>query len=135
MIERAAIVPPGWEREYAELRYAPGLRAGRALHISGHGGATEDDTFPKDPEAQIRQAFRNVAETLRAAGASWADVVSATSYHVGLHEQTRTFLAIHHEFVSEPYPAWTAVGVTELLHPEMIIEISVVAELPDYAAG
>jgi enamine deaminase RidA (YjgF/YER057c/UK114 family) len=34
------------------------------------------------------------------------------------------------EFLEDPYPAWTAVGVTELLLPEALIEISCVAVVP-----
>ena len=38
---------------------------------------------------------------------------------------------IHREFVTkEPYPAWTAVGVTGLYEPEAIVEVSVHALVP-----
>lgn len=39
-------------------------------------------------------------------------------------------LAVAAEFLTEPYPAWTAVGVTELFDSEAVIEISCVAVVP-----
>ena len=61
------------------------------------------------------------------AGATWADVVEMTSYHIGLREHIETLFAVHREFVAEPYPAWTAVGVTELLSKDAVLEIAVTA--------
>ena len=56
-----------------------------------------------------------------------ADVVEMTSYHIGLREHIETLFAVHREFVAEPYPAWTAVGVTELLSKDAVLEIAVKA--------
>jgi enamine deaminase RidA (YjgF/YER057c/UK114 family) len=56
-----------------------------------------------------------------------ARVVEMTSYHVGLREHIETLFAVHREFVTEPYPAWTAVGVTELLNKDAVLEIAVTA--------
>jgi enamine deaminase RidA (YjgF/YER057c/UK114 family) len=39
-------------------------------------------------------------------------------------------LAVAAEFLQDPFPAWTAVGVTELIDPEAVIEISCVAVFP-----
>ncbi len=46
-----------------------------------------------------------------------------TSYHVGLREHIDTLFAVHREFVTEPYPA-SAVGVTELLSKDAVLEIA-----------
>jgi enamine deaminase RidA (YjgF/YER057c/UK114 family) len=87
--------------------------------------------MPADPEAQIRQVFRNIAATLAEAGVDWSDVVEINSYHVGLQNQTETVLKVAAEFLDAPYPAWTAVGISELIYPEAIVEISCVAIIPD----
>jgi enamine deaminase RidA (YjgF/YER057c/UK114 family) len=39
-------------------------------------------------------------------------------------------LMVAGEFLDEPYPAWTAVGVTELFEPEALVEVSCEAVLP-----
>jgi len=50
-----------------------------------------------------------------------------TSYHVGLQEQTEVLLAVATEFLQDPFPAWTAVGVTDIIDAEALIEISCLA--------
>jgi enamine deaminase RidA (YjgF/YER057c/UK114 family) len=52
-----------------------------------------------------------------------------TTYHVGLSSQATLVLEVAANFLQAPYPAWTAVGVSELWSPEAIIEISCIAML------
>ena len=51
-----------------------------------------------------------------------------TSYHVGLREHLETFIKVKDEYISEPYPAWTAIGVAELITKGTLIEIRVTAK-------
>jgi enamine deaminase RidA (YjgF/YER057c/UK114 family) len=62
--------------------------------------------------------------TLAQAGSSWESVIEINSYHVGLQEQADALLEVASEFLADPFPAWTAVGVTELILPDAVIEIS-----------
>jgi Endoribonuclease L-PSP len=74
---------------------------------------------------------REVGEVLSAAGASWNDVVSMTTYHVDFHRDIELMTEIHRGFVTkEPFPAWTAVGVTQFYSPDAVVEISVTALVP-----
>lgn len=127
---REAIVPAEWLDFYQETRIPAALRVGSTLRLSGHTGETADGSFSADAESQIRQAFCNVGLTLAEAGAGWSDVVEINSYHVGLIGQAESVLRIATEFLEDPYPAWTAVGVTELILPGAAVEISCVAEVP-----
>ena len=126
---REAIVSPTWEPFFVETRIPAAVRAGDQLHVSGHTGEDRDGRFPAQLEAQIRGTFRNLTETLTAAGTDWSQVATLTSYHVGLRGQEEPLLRIAGEFLDAPLPAWTAVGVTELWPPEALIEISCVAML------
>ena len=85
--------------------------------------------FSDGAEEQIRQVFRNIALTLAEIGASWSNVVEINSYHVGLLNQAEAVLKVAAEFLEDPYPAWTAVGVTELILPDALVEISCVASV------
>ena len=114
----------------SSIPYSPGLRVGDTIHVSGTIGRPRGGDLPTDVAEQFRQLYRNVAAVLVEAEATWADVVEMTSYHVGLHEHIDTLFAVHHEFVTEPYPAWTAVGVTELLSRDAVLEIAVTAVRP-----
>ena len=124
-----AIMPGSWRDLdwYAGTRLSPGLRAGDLVFVSGCTGANQ---YPNDPRAQIRLAYQYVAEVLEASGAGWDDVVSITTYHVHMRRYIDDVLEIHHEFVKrEPYPTWTAVGVSELYEPEAIFEVSAIARM------
>jgi len=127
---RQAIVPAVWADFYEETHIPAAVRVGDTLRVTGHTGETVDGVFSADVEEQIRQVFRNIAFTLTEAGAGWTDVVEINSYHVGLLNQAESVLKVAAEFLEDPYPAWTAVGVTELILPEALVEISCVAIIP-----
>ena len=127
---RIALVPSVWGDFYEETLIPAGLRVGETVYLTGHTGTFEDGTFPADAESQIRQTFRNIATTLAEAGASWSDVVRIDSYHVGLRDQSNALMTVAREFLEEPFPAWTAVGVTDFFEPEAVVEVSCTAILP-----
>ncbi len=119
------VVPAEWADFYQETRIPAAVRIGDTLRLTGHTGETADGVFSADPEVQIRQTFRNIALTLAEAGATWSDVVEINSYRVGL--QAELLLEIAAEFLGDPHPAWTDVGVTELFLPEALVEIRCIA--------
>lgn len=129
MGRRGVIVSPSWQSFYEGTGVPAAVHAGDQVHVSGHTGEDEEGHFSA-LEAQIRGTFRNLTETLRVAGADWSDVVSLTSYHVGLRDQKEALLRVAGEFVEAPFPAWTAVGVTDLWDAEALIEISCIATAP-----
>ena len=127
---RQPIVPASWSGFYDETQIPAAVRLGSTLRVTGHTG-DRDGVFSEEPEEQIRQTFRNLGETLAAAGANWSAVVELTSYHIGLQRQAAALLRVAADFLESPYPAWSAVGVTELFEPGAVVEISCVAELAD----
>lgn len=126
-IGRDVIIPPLWRPFYEETHIPAALRVGDTLRLTGHTGEDAEGNYPKDPEEQARNTFRNIALTLAEAGTDWDDVVEINSYRVGLRSQALVVLEVAQEFLQDPYPVWTDVGVTELFPPEAIIEISCVA--------
>ncbi len=76
---------------------------------------------------QFRQAFLTIEKSLTEAGLTFDNIVEITSYHIGLKKHLRAFTKIKDEFIKAPYPAWTAVGISELAVEGGIIEISVTA--------
>jgi enamine deaminase RidA (YjgF/YER057c/UK114 family) len=124
---RSGVVPGHWIEFYESTHVPAAVRDGERLYVTGHTGEDSAGNFSADPDEQIRQTFRNVAATLEEAGVTWAEVLTLNSYHVGLRAQADAVIAIAGEFLHDPYPAWTAVGVTELFDEGAIIEISCVA--------
>ena len=130
---RDIIVPAVWTDFYEETFIPAAVRVGDTLRVTGHTGESPEGLFSAEPKLQIRQTFRNITLTLAEGGATWFDVVELNSYHVGLRAQADTLLEVAAEFLEDPYPAWTAVGVTELFPPDAVVEISCVAVFPDDA--
>jgi 2-iminobutanoate/2-iminopropanoate deaminase len=86
-----------------------------------------------DMEAQIRQIYARLEHALGVAGCSLADVVNETAYTIDIEWLGR---AAHvrdalYQLAQAAPPAATAVEVRRLFFPEALIELAVVAELPD----
>jgi enamine deaminase RidA (YjgF/YER057c/UK114 family) len=124
-----AVVPEIWREFYNQTHVPAAIKSSNLLRLTGHTGDASDGTFSNDVRVQIRQTFQNIAVTLSEGGSNWESVVEINSYHVGLQDQADNLLEVASEFLIDPYPAWTAVGVTELILPGAIIEISCVAHL------
>ncbi len=126
---RDAIVTPQWQDFFDATGIPAAVRVGPTVRLTGHTGTRPDGSFSGDPAEQLRQTFANVADTLAAAGGTWADVEEITTFHVGLRAQADQVLEIAGEFLSPPFPAWSAVGVTELFEPGALVEVTVVATI------
>lgn len=125
----AAIVPEGTQALYENWHFAPAVRSGDLLFLSGIIGADEQLQVSADPEAQFVQVFETMAHTLKSAGADFGHIIELTSYHVDLHAHFATFTAVKDRYLKEPYPAWTAIGVSELLLPNAVVEVKATARL------
>jgi enamine deaminase RidA (YjgF/YER057c/UK114 family) len=126
MTEDDVIIPPGSEKTYERFHFAPAVRVGDTVYCSGVIGA-EGSRVPEDPAQEFANAFAGLAAVLAAAGGTMADVVEMTSYHVGLSEHLAAFMAAKDAVVVKPYPAWTAIGCTELAMPGARVEIRATA--------
>ena len=125
--QRIAVVSPSWRPFFEETGIPAAVRHDSTLYVTGHTGEDDDQSFSPDPEEQIRRAFLSVAQTLAEVGADWSDVVQITSYHLGLRGQAQALLAVSREFLANPAPAWSAVGVSELWDEGSVVEISCIA--------
>jgi enamine deaminase RidA (YjgF/YER057c/UK114 family) len=126
---RDAIVPAAWAGFYDATNIPAAVRVGNVLRLTGHTGDRADGTFADSAEEQIRQTFSNIANTLAEVGATWADVVEINSFHVRFQDHPEAELTVAAEFLEAPYPAWSAVGVTELFETAALYELRCVAML------
>ena len=94
-------------------------------------GTGADGWVPVDPETQFTRAFEQIADLLKEAGASFADITEIPTFHVDLSKHIGTFVKVKDQFVKEPYPAWTAVGTPELAIPGGLVEVRINARLAD----
>jgi enamine deaminase RidA (YjgF/YER057c/UK114 family) len=112
---------------YDQFHFSQAVRSGELLLCSGQIGRGADGKIPAELADEFRNAWRLVGAVLKAAGAQFSDILEYTSYHVGLHGTIGTFMKVRDEFLSEPWPAWTAIGITELAVPGAHVEIRVTA--------
>ncbi len=124
---RQVIVPEAGRAAYDRFHFAQAVRHGGLLLCSGQIGVGADGRVPEAPEAEFRNAWQAVGRVLAEAGIGFEQVLEYTSYHVGLGEHLQSFMAVRDEFVHEPWPAWTAIGVSELAIPGARVEIRVTA--------
>lgn len=123
-----AIVPEESRGTYERMHFAPAVEHDGVILCSGVIGTDAKGAVPESVEEEFRNAWEGVGRTLRAAGADYADILEITSYHVGLQGHVGKFMKIKNEFLpNEPYPAWTAIGITELAIPGAHVEIRIIA--------
>ncbi len=121
------ILPDALKSTYQNFKFAPGVRAGGLLHMSGILGTGADGKVPSDPAEEFEAAFQQARMVLGEAGLDFSDIVEMTTFHIGLQEHIGTFMAVKDKYITEPYPAWTAVGTTELAFPGARMELKITA--------
>lgn len=124
--ERILVNPPGTESVYKRMQFSQAVRVGDTVWVSGQVGINEKWQAGDGIEAQARLAFENLERVLAHAGATLADVVELTTFHTSMTDMAG-FAKIKAEFIPRDYPAWTAVGVTELVLPALLVEIRATA--------
>ncbi len=123
-----AIKPTSWRDK---LTFSPAVRAGNLLFISGTTAVGDDlEIVGKgDIVAQTRFIFEKFRRILRAAGASFDNVVETTDYFLSLADYKRTAMVRREFFKGPPYPAATGVLVAGLVRKDALIEIKAIAVL------
>jgi enamine deaminase RidA (YjgF/YER057c/UK114 family) len=103
------------------------VRVEQLLLLSGVTATSEHGELSSDPREQFEQVFAHLRLYLAAAGATMADIAEMTSYHVDLRKHLDDFMAVKDRHLVKPYPAWSAIGVSELITPGALVELRVIA--------
>ena len=107
--------------------------AKKLVYVSGQVSYAPDGAVvgKGDIRAQSEQVFKNVTEALKAAGATWSDVVKLNGYMVDMSpEAVTTYREVRARFLKAgQLPASTLVGVTRLVHEDLLLEVEAVAAL------
>ncbi|MDF0732083.1 RidA family protein [Pseudomonas entomophila] len=127
MTDRQAIIPIAQQALAERAGYLPAVKVGATVYCAGQVGRTADLEVIADPAQQFRAAWENLREVLAAAGCGFEDVVDLTTYHVGLREHMPVFRVVKDELFPRGNCPWTCIGVSELAHPGLLVEIKCVA--------
>lgn len=122
------IVPESDKSLYNNFHFAPAVRSGNLVICSGVIGSGGDGKVPEAAADEFRLAWQGVGQVLEEAGLNYSNIVEYTTFHVGLNDHLADFMKARDEVLSEPWPAWTAIGVTELAVRGGRVEIRVIAE-------
>jgi enamine deaminase RidA (YjgF/YER057c/UK114 family) len=87
-----------------------------------------------DMRAQMEQTFQNLDRCLKAAGATWADVVKTNTFVTDFDEFHKC-ADIRMRYLGVATPTSTTVGVTRLAGPDFMIEIEAVAVVNSWRSG
>ncbi|MBA3316495.1 MAG: RidA family protein [Gemmatimonadales bacterium] len=123
-----SLPPP---RGYSHAVVAP---AGRRVSVSGQVAVDSlgNVVGPADFRAQSVQVFENLDRALRSAGATFADVVSTNMYVTDLSHLAVLRDVRARYLPADSPPASTLVQVVALYRPELMIEISAEAVVPEH---
>lgn len=123
------IVTAGSQGMYDQFHFADASVSNGHIFCSGTIGTGDDGRLPESLLEEFRHAWQKVGMVLAEAGADYSDIVEYTTYHVGLQTHMGEFMKARDEVLAEPWPAWTAIGITELAVPGAHVEIRVTARL------
>ncbi|ARF89114.1 endoribonuclease L-PSP [Burkholderia cenocepacia] len=104
---------------------------GRIVHLKGQVALDRDGQVvgAGDMRAQVRQTLGNLRDVLAALGGQMRDVISLVHYATDIDAFMQAG-DIRSTYFAAPYPVTTTVQVERLYHPDLLIEIAAIAEIP-----
>jgi enamine deaminase RidA (YjgF/YER057c/UK114 family) len=126
-----AINPAGVWPPFGAFSMAVVQGDGQIVHLKGQVSLDVDGrvTGHGDMRAQVRKVLENIRDVLATMGGNMTDVMSLVNYANDI-EAFRATGDIRAEFFSAPFPVTTTVQIERLYHPDLMIEITAVAEIP-----
>ena len=95
--------------------------------IAGVELIDEMNTKKLDIEVQTREVLKNIDKNLQTVGASLKDVVDVTTFLVNMNDFAGYNKAYGEFFEKATGPTRTTVAVHQLPHPDLLVEIKVMA--------
>jgi 2-iminobutanoate/2-iminopropanoate deaminase len=121
-----------WEPVQRELGYSQAVRIGDLVFIAGT--AAVDAQFAPvhagDFPAQLRFVYDRLRETLAQFSLDFRHVVREVLYATDMRAMVDAMPIRKAVYGDGPFPAATGVEVKQLLFPELLIEIELIAAIP-----
>ena len=101
---------------------------GKTIYIAGQLARDLEGNIvgPGDMRAQMEQTFKNLDACLKAAGASWADVVKTNTYVTDFTGFSKCS-DVRMRYFGVASPTSTTIQISRLAQPEAMLEIEMIA--------
>jgi 2-iminobutanoate/2-iminopropanoate deaminase len=126
-----AVNPSGIWSPFGAFSLAVIQGDGQIVHLKGQVSLDESGRIvgAGNMRAQVRKVLENVRAVLTSMGGTMADIISLVHYATDIESFMGTG-DIRTEFFAPPFPVTTTLQVARLYHPDLVIEIAAVAEIP-----
>ncbi len=107
--------------------------AGRAIYLRGQVAQdldTRESVGIGDPAAQAERVMANIDLLLRECGSELAHICKATVYLTDIRYREPVY-RVAGRWLKGVFPVFTGLVVVALARPEWVVEIDVVAEMPE----
>ena len=134
MTDPIRVSPPDvWSDEHFPFSQAVVEPPGRRVHLTGQVAWNADGEVvgPGDPEIQTGVAIDNIETILAALGGQLSDIVSTTLYYVRDEDLPAIQNVRIRRFPKAHGPATTGVRVAGLVDPGLLVELTVIAVIPE----
>ena len=119
------IIVPNPDRRPAGI--SPATKVGNLVFVSGQVGTNATGLVEGPIREQTQQTFANLEATLKAAGATMADVVKITCFLVHQNDYKVYAEERAKAFPAGTEPASSTVIVKALARPEFLVEVEAIA--------
>lgn len=104
---------------------------GKVVHLKGQVSldVRGEIVGPNDMRIQVRQVLKNISDVLASMGGQMSDILSLTHFSTDI-AQFMDAADIRKEFFAAPYPVTTTIEIVRLYHPDLMLEITAIAEIP-----
>lgn len=108
------------------------VRAGQTVYLRGQVGTDFEGRLVGlgDPAAQADQAMKNVKQLLEEAGSDLSHIVKTTTYITDPRFREPVYREVG-KWLKGVYPISTGLVVAGLAQPEWLMEIDIIAVIPD----
>ena len=126
-----AVNPAGVWPPFGAFSIAVIQGTGQVVHLKGQVSLDFNGQVvgAGDMRVQVRQVLSNIRDVLASMGGKTSDVASLVHYATDIDSFMKTG-DIRQTFFTKPFPITTTVQVARLYHPDLVIEITAMAEIP-----
>jgi enamine deaminase RidA (YjgF/YER057c/UK114 family) len=129
MVDRVEFLNPPTLHKPVGYSHVATVRGGKMVFIAGQVAIGPDGEVvgPGDHTLQAEQTFRNLGLALEAAGGTWHSLVKLTIFVIDIRALPE-IRSVRDRYVDTAHPpASTAVQVSKLFRPDLLLEVEAVA--------